>query len=514
MKKLPIGISTFRKIIEGGYLYIDKTKDIYRMINEGELYFLSRPRRFGKSLLVSTLAEIFSGNKELFKGLWIYESDWKWEKYPVIRLDMSKMKVNGKEELKIKLKNLILQIAESFKIELRNKQFYDLMFDELIIKTAELTEKKKVVILIDEYDKPIIDNITNREEVIGIRDILKGFYGVMKAEDEYIRFIFMTGVSKFSKAGVFSELNNLDDITMSNRFSTMLGITQEELERYFTEHIEAVAEEMGISKEEVIEGIREWYNGYCFSRRCEKVYNPFSTMKFFSDKEFSNYWFETGTPKFLIDLIKERDYDLTEIPAEVKSTMFSTYEVEDLEILPLLFQTGYLTITGYKDRYYRLDYPNREVKESFCDEILKVMGGIKDRESVIKDIKEKIEANDIEGMMEEIKYVLMNLPYPIREGRHRYYQSIVYLIFLLLGYEVKTEVATYRGRIDVEVELNNRVYIFEVKIDGGAEEGIKQARERGYGERHRGKEIWLIGIGINSWAKSGAEAIEWKIERW
>ncbi len=206
----------------------------------------------------------------------------------------------------------------------------------------------------------------------------------------------------------------------------------------------------------MIEKIRDWYNGYCFSEESERVYNPFSTMMALQYKKFSNYWFETGTPRFLIDLIKERDYDLTEIPAEVKSTMFSTYEVEDLEILPLLFQTGYLTITGYKDRYYRLDYPNREVKESFCDEILKVMGEIKDRESIIKAIKEKIEANHIEGMMEEIKYVLMNLPYPIREGRHRYYQSTVYLIFLLLGYEVKAEIATYRGRIDVEVELRSK----------------------------------------------------------
>ncbi len=249
MKYLPIGISTFRDIIEGNFLYIDKTEYIYQMIRPAKgYYFLSRPRRFGKSLLVSTLDEIFSGNKELFKGLWIYKSDWKWEKYPVIRLDMSKMKVNGEEELKIKLENLILQIAESFNIELRNKQFYDLMFDELIIKTAELTEKKKVVILIDEYDKLIIDNITNREEVIGIRDILKGFYGVMKAEDRYIRFIFMTGVSKFSKAGVFSELNNLIDITMIPQYATMLGITEEEMERYFAEHIEGMAKELKISK--------------------------------------------------------------------------------------------------------------------------------------------------------------------------------------------------------------------------------------------------------------------------
>ncbi len=218
----------------------------------------------------------------------------------------------------------------------------------------------------------------------------------------------------------------------------------------------------------------------------------------------------------MIDLIKEKDYDLTEIPAEVDAMDFSTYEVERLKILPLLFQTGYLTIMEYKEdkESYILDYPNKEVKQSFTKALLEEIGGIESSKGLIDAIKERIEANDIEGMMEEIKYVLMNLPYPIREGRHRYYQSIVYLIFLLLGYEVKTEVATYRGRIDIEVEVNNRVYIFEIKIDGKAEEGIKQARERGYGENYRDKEVWLIGIGINSFARSGAEAIEWKIERW
>jgi len=215
-------------------------------------------------------------------------------------------------------------------------------------------------------------------------------------------------------------------------------------------------------------------------------------------KKFSNWWFETGTPRFLFDLIKEKDYDLTEIPAEV----------DRLKILPLLFQTGYLTITGYneKRRSYTLDYPNKEVKQSFTEVLLEEMGGIESSRGLIDAIKEKIEANDIEGVMEEIKYVLMNLPYPIREGRHKYYQSVVYLIFLLLGYEVKTEVARYRGRIDVEVEVDNKVYIFEIKIDGKADEGIRQARERGYGERHRDKGVWQIGI--NSFAESGAEVIE------
>ncbi len=481
----------------------------------GELYFLSRPRRFGKSLLVSTLDEIFSGNKELFKGLWIYKSDWKWEKYPVIRIDMSNIKIKTASELEKRLLKMVNNTGKKFDIKIEDDVYYG-AFSELIEKIAELSEKKKVVILIDEYDKPIIDNITNTKEVVEIRDILKGFYGVMKAEDRYIRFIFMTGVSKFSKAGVFSELNNLTDITMIPQYATMLGIREEEMERYFAEHIEGMAKELKISKKEVIEKIRDWYNGYCFSKDSERVYNPFSTMMALQYKKFSNWWFETGTPRFLIDLIKEKDYDLTEIPAEVNSMAFSTYEVDRLKILPLLFQTGYLTITAYDEKKgsYILDYPNKEVKQSFTEVLLEEIGGIESSRGLIDAIREKIEANDIEGMMKEIKYVLMNLPYPLREGKHKYYQSVVYLIFLLLGYEVKTEVARYRGRIDVEVEVGGRVYIFEIKIDGGAEEGIKQARERGYGEKHRDKEVWLIGIGINSFAKSGAEAIEWKIERW
>ncbi len=435
MKDLPIGISTFRDIIEGNFLYIDKTKYIYDMIRPAKgYYFLSRPRRFGKSLLVSTLDEIFSGNKELFKGLWIYNSNYKWDKYPVIRIDMSNTKIKTASELEKRLLKMVNNTGKKFDIKIEDDVYYG-AFGELIEKIAEKSEKKKVVILIDEYDKPIIDNITNTKEVIGIRDILKGFYGVMKAEDRYIRFVFMTGVSKFSKAGVFSELNNLDDITMSNRFSTMLGITQEELKKYFAKHINAVAKKMGISKEEVIKGLKEWYDGYCFSEESKRVYNPFSTMKFFKEAKYSNYWFETGTPRFLIDLIKERDYDLTEIPAEVDSMAFSTYEVEDLEILPLLFQRGYLTITKYNEKRqsYTLDYPNKEVKQSFTKAIFKAITGRNDVKGIIDVIREKIEANDIEGMMEEIKYVLMNLPYPIREGRHRYYQSVVGFVFFFFG---------------------------------------------------------------------------------
>ncbi len=373
LKPLPVGIQTFRDIIKGGYLYIDKTRYIYEMVKTPKgVYFLSRPRRFGKSLLISTLAEIFEANKELFKGLWIYGSDYKWEKHPVIKFDFSLMIADTKEELKGLLKKRIHSIARKNGIELEDG-IYTAMLGDLLERLIEKNGGRKVVVLIDEYDKPIIDHIEDVDKAVEMREVLKAFYTVFKGMDEYIRFVLLTGVSKFSKAGVFSGLNNLEDITMVDRYAIMLGITQEEMEKYFEGYIEELGKVEGLSKEETLGKIREWYNGYCFSRNCERVYNPFSTLRLFKEKVFTNYWFESGTPSFLIKLMKEKEFDVTEIPIEINEIEFTVYEVEELDVLPLLFQTGYLTIVGYDKEHnrYRLDYPNKEVREAFNEVLLK-----------------------------------------------------------------------------------------------------------------------------------------------
>ena len=364
MKNLPIGIQTFRDIIQNDYLYVDKTEKIFDLVkNPKGVYFLSRPRRFGKSLLISTLNEIFEGEKELFKELWIYNSDYSWEKHPVVRIDFSKGKAENKDDLKGFILYQLKNIADKYGISLTRDKYYE-AFDELL---TQLSQINKVVILIDEYDKPLIDNIENKELAVELREILKGFYTIIKACDEYIRFVLLTGVSKFSKAGVFSGLNNLKDISMDMKHSSLLGITGEEMVDNFKDHIDQFAKLEGVSKSELIKKITYWYNGFCFSGTCEKVFNPFSMLLLFDNARFSNYWFESATPSFLIKLMKEKDFDLSRFDGvKVDESAFSSYEIENLKVVPILFQTGYLTITDYdKERMeYTLAYPNFEVKNS------------------------------------------------------------------------------------------------------------------------------------------------------
>ena len=342
MKRLPIGIQTFCDIVLNDYLYVDKTEKIFDLVNNPKgVYFLSRPRRFGKSLLISTLNEIFEGNKELFKGLWIYEADYAWEKHPVVRIDFSKSKARNSDELINYIVYQLDKTAQLYGITLEQTQ-YDIKFDELLTKLSGIN---KVVVLIDEYDKPIIDNIENKELAIELREILKGFYTIIKACDEYIRFVLLTGVSKFSKAGVFSGLNNLEDISMDARHSSLLGITRQEMEDSFKDHIDQFAESEGVSKAELIKKITYWYDGFCFSKSCEKVFNPFSALLLFKKLSFENYWFESATPSFLIKLIKEKELDLERLDGiKVDESAFSSYEIENLKAVPILFQTGYLTM--------------------------------------------------------------------------------------------------------------------------------------------------------------------------
>ena len=343
LKKLPIGIQSFRKIREGNYLYVDKTKYIYKLITENDYIFLSRPRRFGKSLLISTLAEIFKGNKELFKDLWIYNSDYNWTKFPVIKLDMS-----GASTLSYTL--LLNTIAQqiSFQGKLLQLEIKDdipqIAFDK-IIKEAFLKYNRKVVILIDEYDAPIINSLENTKKALKIRDILREFYRIIKSNDEYIKFAMLTGVSKFSKAGVFSSLNNLKDISTHPDFSTMLGRTQYELEKYFHNYISLLSQKENKSTKEILTKIKFWYNGFCFDAENpspeKMVYNPFSILLLFDTKSFQNYWFESGTPKFLMDLIIKNKYDVSKLEnlkGDIRT--LDSYEPDNLDIIPLLFQTG------------------------------------------------------------------------------------------------------------------------------------------------------------------------------
>lgn len=375
-KKLPIGIQTFSKLIEQDYLYIDKTQSIHRLLTQGgHYYFLSRPRRFGKSLLVSTLKEIFSGNRELFKDLWIYDKI-QWTPHPVIHLDFLNISYKTPEILEKSLGDRLVEIASENHIQLPADYDSKAKFARLI---KELSSKGDVVILVDEYDKPIIDFIDQPAIAHKNRDYLKDFYSVLKGSDQYIRFAFLTGVSKFSKVSVFSDLNNLDDITLDESFPTLLGCTEDELLFYFEDRIEQLANktnEPASGNKRTLREIREWYNGYSWDG-AHFIYNPLSLLNLFSRLEYDNYWFTTGTPAFLIKILKERGINIREFESvEVDSSSFETYDIENIGSVSLLFQTGYLTVkkktigTGGGETLYQLSSPNKEVRDSFLRHFL------------------------------------------------------------------------------------------------------------------------------------------------
>jgi len=365
-QQLPIGIQSFSQIRELNFLYVDKTEIIFKLISFGKYFFLSRPRRFGKSLTLSTIKELFQGNKELFDGLWIQDS-WDWTKqHPIIHISFGSIgykEVGLERAIEIQLE----KIAKSANIQLTT-QGISLKFKELIKKLAT---KNNVVILIDEYDKPIIDYLDDLPQAKAHQKILKSFYSVIKDSDPFIRFLLITGVSKFSKVSIFSELNNLTDLTIHPKFSTLVGYTQAELEQYFEEGLEELTEELAPTKEALLARIKEWYNGYSWDGK-NFVYNPFSILSFFGAGQFRNFWFSTGTPPFLVNLLKERNlYDIKE--TEVGEATFDSFDIENIDTHALLFQTGYLTIKSIEPLFnlFTLDYPNREVKDSMLQYFIK-----------------------------------------------------------------------------------------------------------------------------------------------
>ncbi|MCK4763909.1 MAG: ATP-binding protein [Candidatus Aminicenantes bacterium] len=502
MKKLPIGIQTFSNIIEENYLYIDKTEDIYNLFAEGsKYYFLSRPRRFGKSLLLSTLKEIFSGSRELFKGLWIYDKI-EWKKYPVIHIDFMKLSFDTPEALKKSLENNIRKIAAAFQVNLPPGGDYKEVFTNLI---EELGQKEGVVILIDEYDKPIIDFVDRREIAAQNRDILRNFYSTIKGLDEFIKFAFLTGVSKFSKVSVFSGLNNLRDISLSERFSTMLGYTGEELTGYFDERLQALEPKLKKKKSKILADIKRWYNGYSWDGE-NFVYNPLSILNFFQEGKFSNYWFSTGTPTFLIKLVREKHGPVEAIGEwEADEHVFDSYDIENMDIVSLLFQTGYITIKAVKTlkdiRKYYLSYPNQEVKDAFLKYLLAdftasspgVLGG------KIFDLTEKLIDRQPEEFFEIIKSLFASIPYNIFiPDREAYYHSVIYLILTLLGVHIECEVQTHSGRIDAVIQVEDTVYIMEFKL-GSETEALEQIKNKKYYEKYagQGKKIVLAGVGFD-----------------
>jgi len=520
MKKLPnlpIGDSSFESIRSSGCVYVDKTRHIFQLVDEGKYYFMSRPRRFGKSLTVSTLKCLFEGKKELFDGLWISEQrDWEWKLHPVIVIDFNEIPRHDPDIFKRALSFILKQTAKKYGVSIQT-EFVETQFQELILG-LEKTHGEQVAVLVDEYDKPIIDHLGKSGKAIETakqnRDIMKSFFGVLKGINvaPCLRLVFLTGVSKFSRVSIFSELNNLNDITMMESYADMFGYTQEELESNFHPHISLLAQKTEIPRAEIMKKLEEHYNGYRFSRRDVRMYNPFSILSVLIHKDFKNFWFETGTPTFLVNLLKDADWYLPEMEGmKATETVFSTYELENLKPEALLFQTGYATIKDVVGRIYTFDYPNREVKTAFLETLFhSYTEGLKNRSKFIL-LAEYLQVKNTNAFMETMISIFASIPYALESKRDEaYFHTIFYLMVCASGVNAQSEVLTCDGRIDLVMEFSDKVYIIEFKCNQNAEAALKQIRQKGYEKKftQTGKNILLMGINFDTKKRNVAD---WKV---
>ncbi|NJO02847.1 MAG: ATP-binding protein, partial [Bacteroidia bacterium] len=491
----PIGIQDFEELRTNDYLYVDKTQHIERLLR-GKYYFLSRPRRFGKSLLLSTLRELFLGKKELFKGLWI-EDKIDWQPYPVIHLSFGK---SDFKEIGVvqAITSRLEDVAQQYRVQLRGSDMAN-QFESLI---EALAQEGQVVILIDEYDKPIIEYLGKEEipQALKNRDLLKSFYSVLKDLDRQIRLLFITGVSKFSKVSIFSDLNNLADISMHPAYATLAGYTQAELEHYFVDYFSEIVRKQKVAREALLRDVQAWYDGYDFvGESPEKLYNPFSVLNYMDSGKLSNYWFSTGTPTFLTKQLKAQQiYDIKNVIADESSLGKS--EIENLDIITLLFQTGYLTLQEKIEHdVFTLGYPNQEVRNSMFRFLLAEYAYDNTRESsaVVVKLKMAFGQNDLEAVFQCLNALLAKIPYDIFEDHlESYYQSVIFLTFSLLGYYTQAEVHTSKGRIDAVVETADHIFILEFKVNDTAAKALAQIKDRQYYQKYldQGKPIYLIGV--------------------
>jgi hypothetical protein len=497
MKKLPIGIQTFSKIREEDYLYIDKTKDVLELINTYNYAFLSRPRRFGKSLFVSTLKELFEGNKKLFEGLYVYDK-WDWEDtYPVIKIDFNG-DLRTSKNLKNRIHDTLINNQENLEVACRKIDEFDSCFEELIQKSYE-KYKKPVVILIDEYDKAILDNLDQMEVANENREILRAFYSVMKGSDRYIKFVFLTGVSKFSKASIFSGLNMLEDISLVPKFGNICGYTQNDIETTFEPYLKGVD----------LEQLKRWYDGYNFLK--DNVYNPFNILLFIKNEFlFDNYWFNTGTPNFLLQLFKKENYNLAKFEnMRVQKSLIDTFDIENINLETVMFQSGYLTIREMIQRRgrieYVLSYPNLETKMSFNDYILSYFVPRHSQKNEIRNgLIDILEVADLDNLEQVLKSLFASIAYHnftnnYIENYEGFYASVIYAYFAGAGFDkIKAEDVTNNGRIDLSVFIDDKVYIFEFKVNQTG--ALNQIKAKKYHERYLAdyNDIYIVGVEFDS----------------
>ena len=531
-RKIPIGVQSFEVMRNDKFLYVDKTHFLFKLVCSNRVYFLSRPRRFGKSLFLSTLKAYFLGQKELFKGLYLEKAEEKraeiektdaWVEYPVLYMDFNIGRYDEPHSLKSHLNIILTQFEDIYGA--REQEEEPAQRFAGIVQRAFQKTGKQVVILVDEYDKPLLQTMGANEALNEeFRNTLKAFYSVTKTCDEYIRFAFLTGVTKFSKVSIFSDLNNLQDISMLNNYAEICGLTQGEVENTFKPEIERLAKNTNNSYEKMLEELKKRYDGYKFSILGEQVYNPFSILNVLNAGELKNYWFATGTPTFLVNYLKDAHYNVPDLDGKVElnEAGIEMYSADAKNPLPILFQAGYLTIKEYiaEANMYRLGFPNDEVRYGFLENLLPSYSSLRSDETGVSvwEFVKDARAGNVDSFMERMQSIIAGVPYDNLPGdklklREKNYQTAVYLIFKLMGQFVQTEIHCAKGRADCIVHTKDAIYIFEFKLMsvGSADDAIAQIKEKGYASQFKadGKKIILVG---SSFDEAERTIGEWKVE--
>lgn len=536
MLKLPIGIQSFEKLRQSDALYVDKTETIYNLVHDATVYFLSRPRRFGKSLLCSTLKAYFEGKKELFKGLAIEKLETAWESYPVLYFDFNGQIYSDKLGLQRALDSHLKDAEAKYcsgELSADMAEDYAERFKRVIVAAHEQAGKR-VVVIVDEYDKPLLESLENQEAQEQNRELFKGFFGNLKKLDEHLKFVFFTGVTKFSKVSIFSDLNQLYDISLVPKYETICGISKDELLKDFQEHISAMAEHNKVSYDECVALLTRNYDGYHFSEQMTDMFNPFSILSALSSQLFGYYWFATGTPTFLVKRLTAIDsaFDFKKLSSGVSISVgeITDYRPENQNIIPLLYQSGYLTIKKYNAlrAIYTLAYPNKEVEYGMLNSLAPAVTKQVDNAGLLTDMQDALDDGNVDAMMLVLKSVYASLPYikPVyredmdEEDRQdvlnkyieRDFQNVIYIFFLLMGQPTFSEVQNNLGRADCIVETNKYVYLFEFKVESSADAALQQIKEHEYATRYAADKREVICVGVN-FGRRKRNITEWKVEK-
>ena len=510
-KIYPIGIQNFEKIRRDGYFYIDKTALVYQMVKTGSYFFLSRPRRFGKSLLVSTLEAYFEGKRELFEGLAIEKLEKDWTKHPILHIDLNTEKYENLESLENILNDTLYKWEKVYGTE-PSETSLPLRFKGIIRRAYEQTGNR-VAIFVDEYDKPMLQAIGNEELQKAFRNTLQAFYGAIKTMDGYIKFAFLTGVTKFGKVSVFSALNNLIDLSMDERYAAICGMTEEEIHDNLEEDLLELADKQKMSYEEVCRELKTCYDGYHFVENSVGIYNPFSVLNTFFKMKFGSYWFETGTPTYLVELLKAHHYDLHSMAhVETDADILNSVDSASTNPIPVIYQSGYLTIKKFDQEFatYQLGFPNREVEEGFMKFLLPFYANTDKVESPfqIQKFVREVRSGDYESFFRRLQTFFADTPYELIRDQELHYQNVLFIVFKLIGFYVKAEYRTSQGRIDLVLQTDEFIYVMEFKLEGSAEEALRQINEKNYAQPFAADPRKLFKIGINFSSQTR------NIERW